>query len=105
MVLTYFPLILRLSSNRELYTGLAPDSYLYRWLLVTAAVLWSTTGLFVKFDALRADAGLPEIPVCGTLPVAVPETRIGPLAARTRPDGRRQRTRLRNRHRLAQTPP
>jgi drug/metabolite transporter (DMT)-like permease len=28
-----------------------------RWLLVAAAVLWSTTGLFVKFDALRTVDG------------------------------------------------
>ncbi|MBU1823333.1 MAG: hypothetical protein KKG00_17780 [Bacteroidetes bacterium] len=49
LLLCYFPLILRLSSNRELYTGLAPDSYLYRWLLVTAALFaGSAVAYFIR---------------------------------------------------------
>lgn len=38
LLLCYFPIILRLASERPLYTGLSQDSYLYRWLLVTAAL-------------------------------------------------------------------
>lgn len=38
LLLCYFPIILRLADNRHLYTGLSPEPYLYRWLLVTAAL-------------------------------------------------------------------
>lgn len=38
LLLCYFPIILRLAHDRHLYTGLSPDSYLYRWLIVTAAL-------------------------------------------------------------------
>lgn len=39
LLLAYFPIILRLvADNRPLNTGLSQDSYLYRWLLVTAAL-------------------------------------------------------------------
>lgn len=36
LLLAYFPIILRLPEDRELYTSLSPDPYLYRWLIVTA---------------------------------------------------------------------
>lgn len=38
LLLSYFPIILRLASDRPLYTGLSQDPYLYRWLLVSAAL-------------------------------------------------------------------
>lgn len=38
LLLCYFPIILRLATDRPLYTGLSQDPYLYRWLLVTAAL-------------------------------------------------------------------
>lgn len=38
LLLCYFPIILRLASERPLYTGLPQDSFLYRWLIVTAAL-------------------------------------------------------------------
>jgi ABC-type sugar transport system permease subunit len=39
LLLCYFPIILRLvADQRPLNTGLSQDSYLYRWLLVTAAL-------------------------------------------------------------------
>lgn len=38
LLIAYFPIILRLSDDRYLYTSLTTDSYLYRWLIVTAVV-------------------------------------------------------------------
>lgn len=39
LLMLYFPLILRLNADqRPLNTGLSVDSYLYRWLFVTAAL-------------------------------------------------------------------
>lgn len=39
LFLAYFPIILRLPEDRELYTSLSPDPYLYRWLIVTAVFI------------------------------------------------------------------
>lgn len=38
LLLCYFPIILQLGDDRQLYTSLDQDFYLYRWLLVTAAL-------------------------------------------------------------------
>lgn len=38
LLFAYFPIILRLPDDRHLYTSLSQDSYLYRWLIVTAVV-------------------------------------------------------------------
>ncbi|MDX5422072.1 MAG: hypothetical protein LPK07_15035 [Hymenobacteraceae bacterium] len=36
LLFCYFPIILRLADERELYTALSQDTYLYRWLIVSA---------------------------------------------------------------------
>lgn len=59
LLLCYFPIILRLSDERHLHTGLSQEGYLYRWLLVTAALAaGSALSFFItKGRTKRQDAG------------------------------------------------
>lgn len=55
LLLCYFPIILRLASDRPLYTGLSQDPYLYRWLLVTAALAaGSALAFFIRRRRAKA---------------------------------------------------
>ncbi|AHM60365.1 hypothetical protein D770_10540 [Flammeovirgaceae bacterium 311] len=59
LLLCYFPIILQLSDNRQEHTSLDQDSYLYRWLLVTAAlVVGSVLAYFLK--SRRANTTAPK---------------------------------------------
>lgn len=57
LLLCYFPIILRLSEDRPLYTSLSQDSYLYRWLIVVAAFsVGSAFSYFLKKRTKRKES-------------------------------------------------
>jgi hypothetical protein len=48
LLLCYFPIILNVSEDRHLYTGLTQESYLYRWLIVTGVFIAGSVFSFYR---------------------------------------------------------
>ncbi len=53
----YFPLILRLPEDRHLDTGLSPEPYLYRWLIVSGTLM---AGAIITYYIRSRQAGNKE---------------------------------------------